>query len=309
MTYTLVRFFVDIVSLSQTDRKSGTATCQVVITKIGRTRVAVVDCPGFNDTYKSDVEVLVEIAKVLSTQYLIEQKLQFRGILWLQDITKTRMHGSDMKTLDLFCRLIGEAAFKHVVLVSTMWNKVKEEFEDAAYDKEAQLTDDFWREMILGGSYAQRFLGTRASAEGIISQLVGSREPVVLQIQRELVDGDMKLSATAAGSVLALGVEEDLETKENRVERSEGRLENESNGTARRRLKRDLNRVREERDRVQSAREKLDERIGSEVKSKMRGKLPSTWQETTRTICSVVGVSISVVGTILTAAGVACTVM
>jgi hypothetical protein len=70
-----------------------------------------------------------------------------------------------------------------------------------------------------------------------------------------------------------------------------------------------LNKAREERDKIQSTREKLDERIGSEVKSKMRGKLSPTWQETTRTICSVVGVSISVVGAILPAAGVACTVM
>lgn len=271
--------------------------------------MAVVDCPGFNDTCKSDAEVLAEIAKVLSTQYLMEQKLQLRGILWLQDITKTRMHGSDMKTLDLFCRLIGEAALKHVVLVSTMWNQVKAEFEDAAYDKEAQLTNDFWREMIVGGSYTQRFLGTRASAEGIISQLVGSREPVVLQIQRELVDRDMRLSATAAGSVLALGVEEDLEIKENRLERSEARLENESNRTTRRRLERDLKTVREERDKIQGAKEKLEERIGSEVKNEIRGKLSSTWHETTRTICSVAGVSISIVGAILPAAGVACLVM
>lgn len=309
MTYTLVSCFEGLILAYKINVKLGTATCQVVITKIGRTQVAVVDCPGFNDTCKSDVEVLAEIAKVLSTQYLIEQKLQLRGILWLHDITKTRMHGSDMKTLDLFYRLIGKPAFKHAVLVSTMWNQVKAEFEDAAYDKEAQLTDDFWREMILGGSYAQRFLGTRASAEGIISQLVGSREPVVLQIQRELVDRDMRLSATAAGSVLALGVEEDLETMEDRVERSEGRLENEPNSTTRRRLERDLNKAREERDKVHSAKEELDARIGSEVKSKMSRKLSSTWQENIRTICTVVGVSVSIVGTILPAAGVGCIVM
>ena len=149
------------ISRVSTNSMLGTSTCQIVQTKIGRTNVAVVDCPGFNDTTRSDTEVLGEIAKVLSSQYLFLKKLRLRGILYLRDITKTRMEGSDVKTLNLFSRLVGKEAFPHVVFVTTMWGRLDAEGQKTAYKREKELKGDFWREMILEGSYVQRFEATK----------------------------------------------------------------------------------------------------------------------------------------------------
>ncbi|KAH8656042.1 P-loop containing nucleoside triphosphate hydrolase protein [Tricladium varicosporioides] len=196
---------------------SCTTTCQVIQTRIGRTNVAVVDCPGFNDTKRSDTEILQEIAKVLSTQYLLAKKLRLRGILFLRDITSDRMEGSDVRTLDLFTRLVGKNAFPHVVFVTTKWGRLDAEGKKAGYRKERELKNDFWREVILDGATATRFHGSRDSAEGIISQLVGDAEPITLQIQQELIDREMELAATRAGAMLAPEVEQQLgESKDSR---------------------------------------------------------------------------------------------
>jgi hypothetical protein len=121
----------------------------------------VVDCPGFNDTNRSDTEVLGEIAKVLSSQYLVSKNLRLRGILYFRDITRMRMEGSDIRTLNLFARLVGKEAFAHIVFVTTRWESKDVEEQKLFEKRERQLKDEFWREMILEGSYLQRFYGTK----------------------------------------------------------------------------------------------------------------------------------------------------
>lgn len=170
----------------------------------------VVDCPGFNDTKRSDTEVLGEIAKVLSSQYLFSKKLRLWRILYLRDISKPRMEGSDVRTLNLSSKPVGKEAFPYVVFVTTMWGKLDSEGKNVAFQRENELREKFWNEMIDEGSYMTRFEGNKASAEGIISLLVGDADPVILQIQPELMDKDLELAATAAGSILVPVIEESL---------------------------------------------------------------------------------------------------
>jgi hypothetical protein len=272
---------------------TGTATCQIVRISIGRTNIAVVDCPGFNDTKRSDAEVLGEIAKVLSAQYLFSKKLRLRGILYLRDISKTRMEGSDIATLNLFSKLVGKEAFPHVVFVTTMWGKLDAAGKEVAYKREKELKETFWGEMIQEGSYMTKFQGSKASAEGIISQLVGDADPVILQIQHELIDKDLELAATAAGSILAPIVEEKLIESKSKLRRFRARLVGEKNSTIQRKVLSDIKKVEEERDQAQSDKDQLKEKVGSSVKEKIaEGK---NWQETLRTICTVLGLGISVV--------------
>jgi len=90
------------------------------------TKVAVVDCPGFNDTYRSSTEILEEIARILCAQSILNKSLRLKGILYLHSLEKTRMEGSDMDALRTFQELVGEAALPHVVLVSTMWGNFQQ---------------------------------------------------------------------------------------------------------------------------------------------------------------------------------------
>jgi hypothetical protein len=253
-----------------------------------------VDCPGFNDTRRSDTEVLAEIAKVLSSQYLQSKKLQLRGILYLRDISKTRMEGSDVKTLKLFTRLVGRKSFPHVVLVTTMWSRLGPNGQSSGERKEMELKEDFWREMIMDGSYVQRFTGTKDSAEGIISQIIGDAEPVVLQIQHELIDEERRLAATSAGSLLAPGVAERLEDSESKIQRYRERLEGESNGTVQESVLLEIEKAEKEKAQAQSDKNTLKQKVGADLKTKIREAV--TWQEAVRTLCSVVGVSLAIVG-------------
>jgi len=275
---------------------SCTATCQLVQTKIGRTNVAVVDCPGFNDTTRSDTEILAEIAKVLSSQYLQSKKLQLRGILYLRDISKTRMEGSDVNTLKLFARLVGKKAFPHVVLVTTMWSRLGSNGQNLGDRKEMELKEDFWREMIMEGSYMQRFSGTKDSAEGIISQLIGDAEPVVLQIQHELIDEERSLAATSAGSLLAPRVSESLEDSESKIQRYLERLEGETNSTVQESFRLEIGKAEKEKAKAESDKDTLKQKVGADLKRKIREAV--TWQDAIRTLCSVVGVSLAIVGAV-----------
>jgi GTP-binding protein EngB required for normal cell division len=292
---------------SMTNETSGTATCQVVGTRIGKTNVAVVDCPGFNDTTRSDTEILNEIAKVLSSQYLLSKKLRLRAILYLRDITKMKMEGSDVRTLNLFSRLVGKNAFPHVVFVTTMWGKLDENGLKHAYKREMELKEKFWREMILEGSTVQRFDGTRASAEGIVSQLVGVANPVVLQIQHELIDREMALAATAAGAVLVPEVEEKLGDSKSKLQRFRDRLAREKNGTVQKRVMLDIQQAEKERDQAQVDQNRLQEKVGVDMKAKVRRA--GDWQDALRTICAVVGVSVTIIASVLPLAGVSCALM
>ncbi|CZR68363.1 uncharacterized protein PAC_18262 [Phialocephala subalpina] len=287
---------------------SCTGTCQIVEARIGLTNVAIVDCPGFNDTNRSDTEVLEEIAKVLSSQYLLSKQLHLRGILYLRDITKGRMEGSDMRTLNLFKSLVGKKAFPHIVFVTTMWGRLTDKDLEVAYARERELKDEFWKEMIWDGSRVQKFQGSKSSAEGIISQIIGSDDPIVLQIQRELIDKELELAVTEAGAILVPEVEERLDRSTSRIQRSRARLAEETNGTRQNAVLLDIKKAENERDQAKSDKKKLKEKVGAEMKKKINKD--GTWQDNLRTICVVLEIGLTILAdVILPVAGVSCSVM
>ena len=138
-------------------------------------------------------------------QYLLGMKM--KGILYLHRITDNRMQGSMIKNLQLFKSLVGEHALKNVVLVTTIWGEVKN--FAAAEDREQELRGDFWSAMLDKGSRTTRFEGDKASAEGLVAQLLGKRD-VVLQLQYELVDKRVQLKNTTAGAFLEPQVDDKM---------------------------------------------------------------------------------------------------
>jgi len=254
----------------------------------------------------SDAEVLGEIASVLSTQYLLEKQLRLRGILYLRDITEPRMTGSDITTFDLFSKLVGKKAFPYVVFVTTKWGLLDKRHQAVGDEREMELKEDFWKEMIMEGkgSYVTRFMDTKDSAEGIISQLVGDDSPVILKIQHELIDEDLELGNTSAGAVLVGMVEDRLGATTRKIGRCRDRLENETNTTKQASTLLEIRKEEKVRKQAQADRAQLKRKVGSDMKSKIKNM--GTWQETLRTACSVLGVVISIV---LPVTGTSCTIM
>ncbi|KAK0707695.1 P-loop containing nucleoside triphosphate hydrolase protein [Lasiosphaeris hirsuta] len=173
---------------------SGTQSCKLIPVKIGGTTVLIIDTPGFDEAERSDAEILSEIARLLAAQYKLGVEL--KGIVYIHRITDIRFTGSAVKTFEIFKKMCGEKPLKNVMLVTSRWSEVNEVLGSR---REGELRERFWSYMLDHGSNMSRFYGDRDSAVILISQLL-NKAPIVLNLQRELVDDGKSLKNTSAGS-------------------------------------------------------------------------------------------------------------
>ncbi|KAI0838300.1 hypothetical protein F5Y06DRAFT_269093 [Hypoxylon sp. FL0890] len=163
--------------------------------------VYLVDTPGFDDTNRTDKEVLKEIAFWLGSSY--KQRIRLSGIIYLHRITDNRMQGSARKNLYMFNKLCGPNALQHVILATTMWERLSDEGIGVKHEKELVETEDFWGFMVRQGSQVRRHYNTRQSARELLQIFVSSNDPpVALKIQEEMVDAHRRLDETSAGREL-----------------------------------------------------------------------------------------------------------
>ncbi|PUU75514.1 hypothetical protein B9Z19DRAFT_896141, partial [Tuber borchii] len=179
-------------------------------------RITLVDTPSFNDTNRSDTELLKEITDWTSATYKKNQLLS--GIIYLHPITQTRIEGSTMSNLRMFQSLCGQEVLENVLLTTTQWSKVDPEDGQA---REDNLRDEgLWGGFIGKGATLQRFHGTKESGLELINQLV-SKKRKPLHIQDQIVKQHMTLLETDAGKLL----NEELAAQEKRCRRELESLE------------------------------------------------------------------------------------
>lgn len=243
-----------------------TATCQVISVQVGSTGFAIVDCPGFNDTYRSSTDILEEISRILCTQSVLSKNLRLKGILYLHGIDHSRMEGSDLEALKTLEKIVGDAAFPNAVLVTTKWGNISTK---TGIKRESELREIFWKRMIENGSCMARFHGDGPSAQGIVSQLL--RKPrVSIRLQHELLNEKKTLLETSAGGFLALGVQARYEyLKKDLLELSK-KMREEQNGMRKIVLQGDKDRVEAEKAGILLDKKKLDSKVGVETTSAIR---------------------------------------
>ncbi|KAL3451860.1 WD40-repeat-containing domain protein [Aspergillus insuetus] len=140
----------------------------------------LIDTPGFDDTNRSETEVLRELAG------------------WLTS-TNVRMTGSAKRNILTFRKLCGDNALPNVVLATSMWDDVP---LDVAIKREKELIEqpEWWGHMISKGSRTFRHDNTRESAITLVKEFLQVAKPtVVLSLQEEMVDGHKTLEQTSAG--------------------------------------------------------------------------------------------------------------
>ena len=143
--------------MSVTNASLGTTTVDVYPCQLSpTTTVYLIDTPGFDDTNRSDNEVLCEIASWLTTSYTA--KIRLGGIIYLHRISDQRMQGSAKKNLFMFKKLCGPNALKQVILATTMWDRVSDA-EGKARENELASTPDFWGWMVSQGSRVYQHAG------------------------------------------------------------------------------------------------------------------------------------------------------
>jgi len=195
----------------QTDHSLGTQEVTVFLCKLSEdVNVYLVDTPGFDDTDRSDTQILKEIASWLTASY--SNSIKLHGIIYLHRITDPRMQGSAKRNLVMFKKLCGVDALKNVVLATTMWEGLKT--EESGIERERELSDrqEFWGYMLANGSQLHRHYNHRDSAISLIQSLTATRvakPKVVLDIQSQMVDHGKDLSDTAAGQALDSEISEE----------------------------------------------------------------------------------------------------
>ena len=159
---------------------------------------SLVDTPGFNDTYRSDREILQELADWLLESYRNGQKIS--GIIYLHSISAPRVEGSSMRNLRMFRELCGEEFMRNVILGTTFWDTVSEGV-GAAREKELVETEGFFKAMKDRGCEIVRISDSKDECLEILSWFA-AKQPSVMRIQQELFEGK-SLEETGAASAVS----------------------------------------------------------------------------------------------------------
>ncbi len=177
--------------------------------------IHLIDTPGFDDTHRSDSEVLRDLAYYLTASY--GNGFRLSGIIYLHPITATRMSGSAFKNLRTFRKLCGRESMSSVIMATTMWGDGGSSEQHLFDQREAELKDtpEFWGDMVSAGSLVVRHTNDHASAMSIIAHLVERNTTTVLGLQKEMVDQHKSLQDTEAGRE----VESELLKERQRFER------------------------------------------------------------------------------------------
>lgn len=161
--------------------------------------VVFVDTPGFDDTTKSDAQILKIIAEWLAKTY--QKHVVLAGIIYLHRISDNRMGGTPLRNLRMFHKLCGDTALRNVVLATTMWTPKM--LPDKGIQREKELQETFWKPMLDLGCATARFQNTFDSAWSVVDSILDKNHvPSPLLLQEELIALNKHLSETQAGMVL-----------------------------------------------------------------------------------------------------------
>ena len=136
-------------------------------------------------------------------------------------ISDIRFSGTSGRNFRIFRELCGETSLKNVVLVTNMWGNVSHDVGEA---RERELASNFLKPALDKGAQMARHHNTKQSAHDVIRRIMNNH-PVVLQIQREIVDQNKGITNTAAGEAVNTKLAE--ETKRHEAELKKAQEEKE----------------------------------------------------------------------------------
>ncbi|KAL7936397.1 P-loop containing nucleoside triphosphate hydrolase protein [Trichoderma chlorosporum] len=177
------------------DLQSCTFKIGIHAATIGDKQCYLIDTPGFDDTTRSDTDILREVADWLNRSY--QQQVRLAGIVYLHRIIDIRMGGAAMKNLRMFRKLCGDDGLSCVVLATTMWNMVPLE-DGEKRERELSTNQGFWAGMVNKGSTVLRQDNGAISALAIMEHILTRKQRVELDIQKEMASGKT-LDQTSAG--------------------------------------------------------------------------------------------------------------
>jgi hypothetical protein len=178
--------------------------------------IVLVDTPGFDDDERSDVQILEIIAKWLSLYSSGKRRLLLDGLILLHPITANRVGGTERKRTRLLQTILGENAYKRVIIGTTMWDDLKNDDGRFTQRMQGRLEEgEVWSEMHSKGATILRHHNNKESAHGIVRQIIQKSEVedggVELQLQKELIDVRGKVSKTTVGREVKRHIKDKLQ--------------------------------------------------------------------------------------------------
>ncbi|KAI2613261.1 hypothetical protein GGR54DRAFT_330483 [Hypoxylon sp. NC1633] len=190
---------------------SCTSSVSIFHHEMGEYNVYFIDTPGFDDTNRSDLEILKSVSNFLSVAYANRNYLN--GLIYLHQISDTRMGRTKGLNIEMFKALCGEDAFSNVAILTSMWSTDESSIEFVKQiSREAQLKEEYLVDIIGEDGLLKRlksedsFTIDVSSAKEIFEGLFDSwkNDKITLRIQHELVNDLVLLHETAAGKALSL---------------------------------------------------------------------------------------------------------
>lgn len=180
----------------------GTSTISIHTARVDGQDIYLIDTPGFDDTTRSDTEILEDVAAWLKRSY--DARITLAGIIYLHRIQDNRVGGPGAANIRMFKELCGADRLSCVVLATTRWDSLSDErarSQAIAREDELKSTPGFWGELVRCGARVCRQDEGVRSAEKIVADLVQLRMRTTLRIQEEVADG-VPVNETGAGRVV-----------------------------------------------------------------------------------------------------------
>ncbi|KAF2652458.1 P-loop containing nucleoside triphosphate hydrolase protein [Lophiostoma macrostomum CBS 122681] len=221
---TFVNHFADSPLMIGHGLESCTQDVQIVpCTLEGGRKIYLVDTPGFDDSYRSDSDILRELADWLNSAH--KSNIKLTGLILLHRILDVRVGGTGVRNIRMFKRLCGDDSLGSVVLATTMWDFIRDGSIGDSREDELKTQEALWKPLIQQGSKVFRQNDEQRSATKIIEYLMDRKKPVTLDIQREMVDQNLTLAQTGAGTEVATDVEKQKLYYEKRLRDLETQLQ------------------------------------------------------------------------------------
>jgi len=176
----------------------------------------LVDTPGFNDTTRTDADILMEISVFLGKSH--KQKKQIAGVVYLHDITNIRMRGTAVRNIKMFKEAVGDYAADNVVIVTTKWPLVEKNTGDERHEQLGRGADFFLPLLDHGATMVKN---DEVPADEIFAAVVAKPLTVPLQLPYELVDKKKKVIKTSVGDILSRDLKRALTDAKSRYKQQE----------------------------------------------------------------------------------------
>jgi chromosome segregation ATPase len=180
----------------------------------------------------------------------------------------------------MFRELCGDTTLNNVVLVTNMWSEVPLEVGES---RENELSGRFFKPVIDKGAQMVRHYNTTQSAHNIIRMIMKNR-PVVLQIQRELVDEHKDIVDTAAGEAVNKELNEQIRRHQVELKAVQEEMKQalqEKDEETRRELEEETKRLEEQMEKIRQDSAGMASNYAAE-KGKMEAKIKEIEEERKR---------------------------